>query len=42
MANDTRPLITEDNVETGETVIRPMNDAEYASWLRIQELDPVE
>jgi|LakMenE18May11ns_1017448.scaffolds.fasta_scaffold9727482_4 hypothetical protein len=42
MDNQTRPLITEDNVATGETVTRPMNDEEYASWLRIQELDPVE
>jgi len=42
MDNQTRPLITEDNVATGETVIRPMNDEEYASWLRIKQLDPVE
>ena len=28
-----RPDVTDVNVETGETIIRPMNDAEYEAWL---------
>lgn len=28
----TRPVTLEINTETGESVSRPMNDAEYAQW----------
>jgi hypothetical protein len=37
MTNETRPLITVDNIETGETIIRPMDNEEYANWLKNQE-----
>lgn len=39
MTNDIRPLITIDNIETGEVIIRPMDDEEYANWLKNQETD---
>lgn len=37
MTSETRPLITEDNIETGEVTVRPMTDQEYENWLKIPQ-----
>jgi hypothetical protein len=42
MTKETRPLITEDNIATGETVIRPMTDEEYATYLNIKNAHETE
>lgn len=36
MPKQTRPEVTEVNCETNEVTIRPMNDDEYANWLKRQ------
>lgn len=37
-----KPQITEVNCETGETIVRPMTDEEYANYLIIIESNPTE
>jgi len=37
MPKTSKPEITEVNCETGETIIRPMTDEEYANYLIIQQ-----
>jgi hypothetical protein len=37
MATETRPTITEVNCETGEVTVRPMDEAEYQSYLNVQK-----
>jgi hypothetical protein len=42
MPTETRPTTTEVNCETGEVIIRPMTDAEYASYLVVQSQDQID
>lgn len=37
MANTIRPEITEVNCETGEVIVRPMDDVEYANFVKLSE-----
>jgi len=39
MAKSSRPEITEVNCETGEVIIRPMDDAEFANYQKLQQSD---
>jgi hypothetical protein len=36
MTKQTRPKVNEVNCETNEVTLRPMNDEEYANWLKVQ------
>ena len=42
MATETRPETTEVNCETGEVIVRPMTDDEYASYLVVQSQNEAE
>lgn len=37
MPKSTRPEITEVNCETGEVIIRPMDDTEFANYEKLKQ-----
>lgn len=42
MPTETRPETTEVNCQTGEVIVRPMTDDEYASYLVVKSQDQIE
>lgn len=42
MPKTTKPETTEVNCETGEVIVRPMTDEEYASYLVVQSQNEAE
>lgn len=39
--NEERPIITEHDAISGETLVRPMTDEEYAEWLARPKPEPL-